>query len=325
LTHGHVVRIEACGDPSVLKWEAVDVPDPGPDETLVRNRAIGLNFMDVQLRAGHYQSKLPLVLGGEGVGVIEAVGPGVRKFAVGDRVGYIDPPGAYAELLIRPAARLIKLPDWLDDAQAAGVLLKGMTAEYLIRRAHRVTPDQTILVHAAAGGVGQLLCQWARGIGATVIGTVGRRDKVAIARSAGCAHVIVTSDEDLVARVQEITAGQRARVVYDGVGASTFRQSLDCLAPFGLMVLFGIVSGPVPPFEPQTLAAKGSLFLTWPGLFQYTASTQLLHDSAEALFHAMKSGLIHVNVGRTYALRDAAIAHTELEARNLSGSTVLIP
>jgi NADPH2:quinone reductase len=257
--------------------------------------------------------------------VIEALGPDVSDLRVGDRVAYVDPIGAYAELLVRPAARLVKIPDGIDDVQAAGAMLKGMTAEYLVRRTHKVEGNETILVHAAAGGVGQILCQWASSLGATVIGTVGSRAKVALAQEAGCAHVIVTGEEDIAARVREITGGKRLPVVYDGVGADTFRGSLDCLAPLGLMVVFGAASGAVPPFDLQILANKGSLFITRPGLFAYTATTEQLRESAAALFDVMSRGGVKVNVRQTYPLREAAAAHRDLEARKLTGSTVLLP
>jgi NADPH:quinone reductase len=264
------------------------------------------------------------VLGCEGAGVVEAVGQGVTEFAVGDRVGYVDPLGAYAERLIRPTARLIKLPEAVSFSEAAGMMLKGLTAEYLLHRTRKVAPGETILVHAAAGGVGQILCQWANRLGATVIGTVGSETKEAIARASGCAHVIVTAREDFVARTREITDGSLVPVVYDGVGADTFALSLECLAPRGLMVCFGAASGPVPLFDIQTLSAKGSLFLTRPTLATYTATTEDLRAGAQALFEAFSAGVVTVNVNRSYALRDAAAAHADLAARKLTGSTILI-
>jgi len=324
MTQTHAMRIHQPGGPEAMRWESVDLPAPGPGEVLVENRAVGLNFIDVYYRTGHYKAPLPFVLGTEGVGVVEALGADVTGFARGDRVAYVNPIGAYAERLIRPAARLVKVPDAIDDVQAAGMMLKGMTAEYLLRRTHRVEAGETILIHAAAGGVGQILCQWASSLGATVIGTVGSRAKAELARQAGCAHVIVMDEEDLVARVREITAGKGVPVVYDGIGADSFARSIDCLAPLGLMASFGSASGPVPPIDPLMLSNKGSLFFTRPTLAHYTATTEQLRGSAATLFHAVFKGDVTVRVNQTYALRDAASAHADLEARKLTGSTVLL-
>ena len=324
MTQTHAMRIHQPGGPEAMRWESVDLPAPGAGEMLVENRAVGLNFIDVYYRTGHYKAPLPFVLGTEGVGVVEALGADVTGFARGDRVAYVNPIGAYAERLIRPAARLVKVPDAIDDVQAAGMMLKGMTAEYLLRRTHRVEAGETILVHAAAGGVGQILCQWASSLGATVIGTVGSRAKADLARQAGCAHVIVMDEEDLVARVREITGGKGVPVVYDGIGADSFARSIDCLAPLGLMASFGSASGPVPPIDPLLLMTKGSLFFTRPTLAHYTATTEQLRGSAATLFHAVFKGDVTVRVNQTYALRDAASAHADLEARKLTGSTVLL-
>ena len=324
MTQTHAMRVHQPGGPEAMRWESVDLPAPGAGEVLVENRAVGLNFIDVYYRTGHYKAPLPFVLGTEGVGVVEALGADVTGFARGDRVAYVNPIGAYAERLIRPAARLVKVPDAIDDVQAAGMMLKGMTAEYLLRRTHRVEAGETILIHAAAGGVGQILCQWASSLGATVIGTVGSRAKAELARQAGCAHVIVMDEEDLVARVREITAGKGVPVVYDGIGADSFARSIDCLAPLGLMASFGSASGPVPPIDPLLLMTKGSLFFTRPTLAHYTATTEQLRGSAATLFHAVLKGDVTVRVNRTYALRDAASAHADLEARKLTGSTVLL-
>jgi len=324
MTQTHAMRIHQPGGPEAMRWESVDLPAPGAGEVLVENRAVGLNFIDVYYRTGHYKAPLPFVLGTEGVGVVEALGADVTGFARGDRVAYVNPIGAYAERLIRPAARLVKVPDAIDDVQAAGMMLKGMTAEYLLRRTHRVEAGETILVHAAAGGVGQILCQWASSLGATVIGTVGSRAKADLARQAGCAHVIVMDEEDLVARVREITGGKGVPVVYDGIGADSFARSIDCLAPLGLMASFGSASGPVPPIDPLLLMTKGSLFFTRPTLAHYTATTEQLRGSAATLFHAVLKGDVTVRVNQTYALRDAASAHADLEARKLTGSTVLL-
>jgi len=324
MSQTHAMRIHQPGGPEAMRWESVDLPAPGPGEVLVENRAVGLNFIDVYYRTGHYKAPLPFVLGTEGVGVVEALGADVTGFARGDRVAYVNPIGAYAERLIRPAARLVKVPDAIDDVQAAGMMLKGMTAEYLLRRTHRVEAGETIVVHAAAGGVGQILCQWASSLGATVIGTVGSRAKAELARQAGCAHVIVMDEEDLVARVREITGGKGVPVVYDGIGADSFARSIDCLAPLGLMASFGSASGPVPPIDPLMLSNKGSLFFTRPTLAHYTATTEQLRGSAATLFHAVLKGDVTVRVNQTYALRDAASAHADLEARKLTGSTVLL-
>jgi len=324
MTQTHAMRIHQPGGPEAMRWESVDLPAPGAGEMLVENRAVGLNFIDVYYRTGHYKAPLPFVLGTEGVGVVEALGADVTGFARGDRVAYVNPIGAYAERLIRPAARLVKVPDAIDDVQAAGMMLKGMTAEYLLRRTHRVEAGETIVVHAAAGGVGQILCQWASSLGATVIGTVGSRAKAELARQAGCAHVIVMDEEDLVARVREITGGKGVPVVYDGIGADSFARSIDCLAPLGLMASFGSASGPVPPIDPLLLMTKGSLFFTRPTLAHYTATTEQLRGSAATLFHAVLKGDVTVRVNQTYALRDAASAHADLEARKLTGSTVLL-
>lgn len=321
----NVVRVHECGGPEVLKWETDELAAPGAGEVLVRNRAIGLNFLDVYYRTGRYKARLPFVPGNEGAGVVEAVGPDVKDFQVGDRVAYVDPLGAYADVLIRPASRLVKLPEGIDEVQAAGMMLKGMTAEYLLHRTYRVSAGETILVHAAAGGVGQILCQWASNLGAIVIGTVGCRDKAALAEQAGCAHVIVREEEDFVEAVRRITEGERVRVVYDGIGADTFRGSIDCLAPRGMLVAYGQSSGPIPPFDTQVLSFKGSLYLTRPGLFHYTSTTDELRQSAARLFEAVRRGAVKIKVNRTYPLREAAAAHRDLEARKLTGSTVLLP
>lgn len=319
-----VIRVREFGGPQVLKWEEANAVSPAAGEVLVRNLAVGLNFLDVYFRSGRYGIPLPFVPGHEGAGTVEAVGEGVSEFRAGDKVGYVDPIGAYATYVVRPANRLVKLPDFIDADVAASSLLKGMTAEYLIRRTYRVMPGEMILVHAAAGGVGQILCQWAASIGATVIGTVGREEKRALAEGAGCSHVIVTGVDDLVGRVRYLTGGKGVPVVYDGVGAETFEKSLDCLSPRGMMVAFGASSGPIPLLDVQSLAAKGSLYVTRPGIGSYTAGTEL-QDSAAALFEVIGSGSVRIASSRSYPLREAADAHADLEARKLTGSTVLIP
>jgi len=321
----YAIRIHEHRGPEKLRWEEVQVGDPGPGQVRVRNTAVGLNFVDTYQRSGLYPMSLPFTCGSEGAGVVEAVGPKVREFKLGDRVAYAGPIGAYAEVLLRPADRLVKTPAGVDDKTAAAMMLKGMTAQYLIRRTYRVKKGDTILMHAAAGGVGLILCQWAKKLGATVIGTVGSDDKVEPAKKAGCKYVIVTSRERFLDRVKEITRGKGVPVVYDGVGKDTFMDSLDCLSPLGLMVSFGNASGAVPPFNPGILSTKGSLFLTRPTLATYTAAHEDLVKSAKELFAMVKSGAVRIRINQTYALRDAAQAHADLESRKTTGSTVLLP
>jgi NADPH2:quinone reductase len=321
----HAMRIYEHGGPEKLRWEEVQVGAPGEGQVLVRNTAVGLNFIDTYQRSGLYPMQLPFTPGSEGAGVVEAVGPKVKEFKAGDRVAYAGPPGAYAEVLLRPAARLVKIPAGVDDRTAAAMMLKGMTTQYLLRRTYRVQKGDTILMHAAAGGVGQILCQWAKALGATVIGTVGSDDKVALAKKAGCKHVIVTSREKIVERVKEITKGKGVPVVYDGVGKDTFMDSLDCLAPLGMLASFGNASGAVTQFNPGLLAQKGSLFLTRPTLMSYTATREDLVKSAAELFAMVKSRKVKILINQTYPLRDAAQAHRDLEGRKTTGSTVLLP
>jgi NADPH2:quinone reductase len=321
----HAIRIYQNGGPEQLKWEPVEVGSPGPGEVLVRNTAIGLNYIDTYHRSGLYPLPLPLTLGSEGAGVVEAVGPRVKDFKLGDRVAYAQPIGAYAEVLLRPAARLVKIPAGIKDETAAAMMLKGMTAWYLCRRTYRVKKGDTIVVHAAAGGVGQILCQWAKYLGATVIGTVGSDAKAALAKKAGCRHVIVTSREKVSERVKAITKGKGVPVVYDGIGKDTFTESLDCLAPLGMMVSFGNASGAVPPVNIGILAQKGSLFLTRPTLVNYTASREDLLTAARELFAVVKKGAVKIAVNQRYPLAEAAQAHRDLESRKTTGSTVLIP
>jgi NADPH2:quinone reductase len=321
----YAIRIYETGGPEKLKWEEVQVGEPGPGEVRVRNTAVGLNFIDTYHRSGLYPLQLPLTLGSEGAGVVEAVGPKVKEFKVGDRVAYANPIGAYSEVLLRPIARLVKIPAGIDDKVAAAIMLKGMTAWYLCRRTYKVKKGDTILVHAAAGGVGQILCQWAKHLGATVIGTVGSEEKAALAKKAGCRHVVVTSKEKFVDRVKAITKGKGVPVVYDGVGKDTFMDSLDCISPLGLMVSFGNASGPVPPFNAGILSQKGSLFLTRPTLFTYTAQREDLVRAARELFSVVKSKAVKISINQTYPLSEAAQAHRDLEARKTTGSTVLLP
>ncbi len=321
----HAIRIHETGGPEKMQWEEVEVGAPGPGEVRVRNTAVGLNFIDTYHRSGLYPMTLPLTLGMEGAGVVEAVGRKVSEFKAGDRVAYANPIGSYADVCLRPAERLVKIPAGVDDKVAAAIMLKGMTAWYLIHRTYKVKPGDTILMHAAAGGVGQILCQWAKHLGATVIGTVGSDEKVATAKKVGCKHVIVTSREKFPERVRAITKGAGVPVVYDGVGKDTFMDSIDSLAPLGMMVSFGNASGAVTQFNPGILAQKGSLFLTRPTLFNYVAKREDLVKAARDLFGVVKSGKVKIAVNQTYPLQEAAQAHRDLEARKTTGSTVLLP
>jgi len=321
----HAMRIHEVGGPENMKWEEIQVADPGPGQVRVRNTAIGLNYVDTYQRSGLYPMPMPFTLGSEGAGVVEAVGPKVKDLKVGDRVAYSGPLGAYAEVVLRPADRLVKIPAGVDDKTAAAMMLKGLTTQYLLRRTYRVKKGDTILMHAAAGGVGLILCQWGKALGATVIGTVGSEDKAALAKKAGCKHVIVTSKENFVERVKAITKGKGVPVVYDGVGKDTFMGSLDCLSPLGYMVSFGNASGAVPPFNAGILAQKGSLFLTRPTLNTYCAAREDLVKAARDLFTVVKSGKVKISVNQTYPLSEAAQAHRDLESRKTTGSTVLIP
>ena len=321
------IRIHQTGGPENLLWEAVEVGDPGPGEVRLEQTAVGLNFIDVYHRSGLYPlAALPAVLGLEAAGVVEALGEGVTSLTVGDRVAYASPPvGAYAEMRLMPADRLVKLPEDISDIQAAAMMLQGMTVQYLIRRTYRVQPGETVLFHAAAGGVGLIACQWLKHLGATVIGTVGSEEKAELARDHGCDHPITYRSEDFVARVRELTGGAGVPVVYDSVGKDTFEGSLDCLAPFGMMVSFGNASGPVPPFDAGILSAKGSLYLTRPTLMTYTAKRDDLVAGACELFEVVRSGALRIEVRQTYPLADTARAHRDLEARKTVGSTVLLP
>ena len=321
------IRIHATGGPEQLRWEEVEVPAPAAGEALIRQTAVGVNYIDVYHRTGLYPvAGPPSGIGMEGAGVVEAVGPGVGEVAAGDRVAYAGGPiGAYAERRVMPADRLVKLPEGISDRQAAAIMLKGMTAEYLLRRTHRVERGETILFHAAAGGVGLIACQWAKHLGATVIGTAGSDEKAELARAHGCDHVIVYSRESFPERVRALTGGAGVPVVYDSVGAATFDGSLDCLAPLGLLVSFGNASGPVPPFNLAMLSMKGSLFITRPTLMTYTAKREDLVASASALFEVVRSGAVKVEINQTYPLAEAARAHRDLEARKTTGSTLLLP
>jgi NADPH:quinone reductase len=318
------IRIHQHGGPEVLRWEEVDPGVPGPGEALVRHEAVGLNFIDVYHRTGLYPlPALPATPGMEGAGVVEAIGSGVTEVAVGDRVAYAGaPPGAYAEIRRIPAHRLVKLPESISGLQAAAMMLQGMTARYLLKGCWHVGPDTKLLFHAAAGGVGLIACQWARHLGATVIGTVGSPGKAELAKAHGCEHPILYTKEDFPARVKEITGGKGVDVVYDSVGQATFMKSLDCLRPMGMMVSFGQSSGPVPPLDLGVLSQKGSLFLTRPTLMTYTARREDLLVHARDLFEAVQNGVVKVDVRRTYPLSEAPRAHRELEGRKTTGSSV---
>lgn len=322
----HAIRFHAPGGPEVLCWEEVEVPAPAPNEATVRHEAVGLNFIDIYHRSGLYPVPLPSGIGLEGAGVVTAVGSAVTEVKVGDRVAYAGGPiGAYAEVRNIPADRLVNLPAAIDFKTAAAMMLQGMTAQYLLRRTYRVQPGDTILIHAAAGGVGLIVCQWARALGATVIGTVGSDEKAALAKAHGCDHPIVYTRENFVERVKEITGGAGLPVVYDSIGKDTFQGSLDCLRPLGMMVTFGNASGPVPPVDTLELSRRGSLFLTRPTLFSYTAKRADLVQTATELFDMVAAGKVKIEVNQTYALKDAAQAQIDLVARKTTGSTVLLP
>jgi NADPH2:quinone reductase len=324
---GKAIRIHITGSPEVLQWEDVEINRPGTGEVHLRHEAIGLNFIDVYHRTGLYPLPgLPAVLGMEGAGTVAAVGEGVTEFQKGDRVAYAGiPPGAYAEERIIPAHRLIKLPEAISFQQAAAMMLQGMTARYLLYGCYPVKAGDVVLVQAAAGGVGTIVCQWAKHLGATVIGTVGSDEKVALARAHGCDYPINYTQDDFQLRVREITDNQGVNVVYDSVGKPTFAKSLDCLKPLGTMVSFGQAAAPVPPMDIGLLAAKGSLFLTRPSLMTYTEKREDLLAHAADLFKVVESGAVKIGIRQTYALKEAAQAHRDLEARKTSGSTVLIP
>lgn len=320
------VRIYETGGPDVLRYEDVDVPAPGPGEVTVRHTAIGLNYIDTYFRSGLYPAPIPCGLGLEAAGVVDAVGQGVTSFKEGDRVAYgTGPLGAYSDCQNAPANRVVRVPDGIGDEDAAAMMLKGMTVQYLLRRTYEVKPGDTILFHAAAGGVGLIACQWAKHLGATVIGTAGSAEKAELAKAHGADHVILYREEDVPARVREITGGRMVPVVYDGVGKDTFEMSLDCLAPRGLLASFGNASGAVPPVDISILNAKGSLFLTRPSLAGYTATDEDLAATAADLFDVMGKGAVKADVRQRYALADAAKAHEDLEARRTTGATVLIP
>ena len=319
----HAIQVHQTGGPEVLVWDEVTVGEPGPGQVRLRQDAAGLNYIDVYHRTGLYPQQLPFIPGAEGAGTVDAVGEGVRGVGAGDRVAYAGPIGGYAEERLIDAEKLVKLPDSISTEQAAAMMLQGLTAHMLLRSVHRVQPGETILIHAAAGGVGLIVCQWAKALGATVIGTVGSDEKAELARAHGCDHPIVYTRQDFVAEVARITGGAKLPVVYDSIGRDTFMKSLDCLAPRGMMVSFGNASGPVDPFPPGILAQKGSLFLTRPTLFHYNATRAELEAAANELFEVVAGGQVKIEVKQRFALKDAAEAHRQLEARKTTGSTVL--
>jgi len=319
----HAIRIHRTGSPEVLQWEEVDVGTPKAGQVRLLQTCVGLNFIDVYHRTGLYPLSLPCVPGMEATGVVDSVGEGVNHLKPGDRVAYASVIGAYAEKRLIASDRVVKLPDFIDDRTAAAMMLQGMTARYLIRDIYKVGPGDTILVHAAAGGVGLILCQWAAALGATVIGTVSSDEKSALAKANGCRYPIVYTREDFQARLLDITGGEKLPVVYDSVGKDTFFQSLDCLRPRGIMVLFGASSGPVPPLDLSLLAQKGSLLVTRPTLATFIASRQQLEENSADLFDTVGAGKVKIYVNQTYALKDAAQAHRDLEARKTTGSSVL--
>ena len=319
------VRVHQTGGPEVLKYEDVPVKEPGQGEIKIKQTAIGLNYIDTYFRTGLYPAALPFIIGNEGAGVVTAVGPGVKGLKKGDRVAYVFTLGGYAAERILPADRAVKIPPKIDDKTAAAMMLKGMTAQYLLRRTFKVKKGDTILVHAAAGGVGLILCQWGRALGATVIGTAGSKEKTELARKHGAHHAINYNEGNWVARVAEITGGKKCDVVYDGVGKATFMGSLDCLRPLGMMVIYGNASGPVDNFNTGIQAQKGSLFLTRPTLFTYTASAKDLQATAKDLIDVVLKKKVKIEVNQTYPLKEAQQAHRDLESRKTTGQTVLLP
>ena len=319
----HAIRIHKPGGPEVLQWEEISVGDPGPGQIRLRHSAVGLNFIDIYHRTGLYPTPLPFIPGMEGSGTVEVVGDGVTELRPGDRVAYAGSIGAYAEERLIAADRVVKLPETIGDEVAAAMMLQGMTVQYLIRKIYPVKAGDTILIHAAAGGVGLILCQWAASLGATVIGTVSSDEKAALAQANGCHHTIIYTREDFHARVLELTKGAKLPVVYDSIGKDTFLKSLDCLRPRGLMVTFGQSSGPVGPIDLGILGQKGSLMVTRPTLQTFIATKVELQETAQDLFDVVSSGKVKISVNQTYALKHAAEAHADLEARKTTGSTVL--
>jgi len=322
----NAIRVNKQGGPEEMRWEELALPEMQKDDVLIKHTAIGLNYIDTYHRSGLYPMPVPLTLGIEGAGIIIEAGENVKDLTVGDRVAYASPPtGSYAEAKVMPADRLVKIPDNISDEIAAAIMLKGMTVEYLVRRTYNVKAGQTVLFHAAAGGVGLIACQWLKAIGAKVIGTVGSEEKAALAKANGCEHTILYREENFVDKVKEITNGEGVPVVYDGIGKDTALKSLDCLSPLGMLVVFGNSSGNAPPIETGLLAAKGSLFLTRPTLMTYNAKREDLVESAQQLFNMVGSGKVNISINARYDLKDAAQAHKDLESRKTTGSTLLMP
>jgi NADPH2:quinone reductase len=320
------IRFHQTGGPEVLKWEDVAVGDPGPGEARIKHHAVGLNFIDIYFRTGLYPTPLPSGLGTEGAGVVEAVGSGVTHIKAGDRIAYAGgPQGAYAEARVMPAEKLVKLPDALSFEQGAAMMLQGMTVQYLIKKSFPVKAGDTVLWHAAAGGVGLIACQWLKAMGVTVIGTVSSDEKAALAKAHGCTHTIDYTKEDFAKRVLEINGGKKLKVVFDSIGKDTWEKSLDCIAPLGYMISFGNASGAVPPVALTTLSAKGSLYVQRPTLMTYTATRPLLEETANDLFEAVTSGKVKIEVNQRFALKDAGDSHVALAGRKTTGSTVLVP
>ena len=322
----NAIIVHKLGGPEEMIWEEVDVPVPSENEVLIKQNVIGLNFIDTYFRSGLYPTPLPTPLGMEASGIIEQVGANVTEFQEGDRVAYASPPlGSYSEKRVMPINNIVKIPNDISDELAAAIMLKGMTAEYLVRRTFEVKPGQTVLFHAAAGGVGLIACQWLKAIGANVIGTVGSDDKAKLAQANGCDHTILYKEEDFVEKVKEITNGEGVPVVYDSVGKDTALKSLDCLSPLGLLVIFGNSSGNAPAIEPGLLATKGSLYVTRPTLFSYNSNREKLIDSAEQVFKMVRENKISIKIGARYKLKDAVQAHKDLEGRKTTGSILLMP
>jgi NADPH2:quinone reductase len=320
------IRFDKTGGPDVMKWVDVDVGEPGKGEIRVKHHAVGLNYIDVYFRTGLYPMPLPGGLGMEAAGEVTAVGEGVTEFKVGDRVAYASrPPGAYAQERVMSTVYVVRLPDEISYEDGASIMLQGLTAQYLLRRTYRVKAGDTILIHAAAGGVGMLACQWAKSLGATVIGTVGSEEKAELAKAHGCDYPIIYTREDFTKRVREITNGAGVPVVYDSIGVDTYTASLDCLSPLGMFVSFGNTSGPVPPIDSSELAGRGSLYFTRPTLFSYIAKRSDLVEMSTELFSVIASGKVKTNVRQRYAMSDATKAHEDLEARRTTGSTIFLP
>jgi len=321
----HAIRIHQNGGPEVMKWESVEVGEPGPGQVRLKQHAVGVNYIDTYHRSGLYKMPLPLIVGSEGAGEVTAVGAGVTDVKVGDRGAYAGAVGGYAEERLMPADRLVKLPASIDYKTAAAMMLQGMTVRYLLRQTYKVDKRTTMLLHAAAGGIGLIASQWAKHLGATIIGTVSTPDKAELAKAAGCTHVINYKTEDFAKRTRELTNGHGVDVVYDAVGKDTYPGSLDCLKPLGLFVSFGNASGPITNFDLLQLSAKGSLYATRPTLVTYTAKREDLLANANELFDVVSKGIVKINVNHTYPLKDAAQAHRDLEGRKTTGSIVLLP